>query len=67
MKVKVGDQVSFKAAYSCGQLLREAGTGKVIEIKSIPFSLHTKKDVAVVDQKGLRIEIITNGLQVISR
>lgn len=43
MKVHVGDRVSFTAEYSCGQLIREASVGRVVEIKSIPFTLHTKK------------------------
>ena len=43
MKVHVGDRVSYKAEYSCGQLIREAGVGRVVEIKSIPFTLRTKK------------------------
>ncbi len=33
MKVHVGDRVSYKAEYSCGQLIREAGVGKVVDIK----------------------------------
>ncbi|WP_270224335.1 hypothetical protein [Lactiplantibacillus pentosus] len=65
MKVHVGDRVSFKAEYSCGQLIREAGVGRVVEIKSIPFTLRTKKDVAVVEQNGQKFEIITNGIQVL--
>ena len=65
MKVHVGDRVSFKAEYSCGQLIREAGVGRVVEIKSISFTLRTKKDVAVVEQNGQQFEIITNGVQVI--
>ncbi|MCG0557193.1 hypothetical protein IMAU30106_02947 [Lactiplantibacillus plantarum] len=43
MKVHVGDRVSYKAEYSCGQLIREAGVGRVVEIKSIAFTLRTKK------------------------
>ena len=65
MKVNVGDRVSFKAEYSCGQLIREAGVGRVVEIKSIPFTLRTKKDVAVIGQNGQQFEIITNGIQVL--
>lgn len=65
MKVNVGDRVSFKAEYSCGQLIREAGVGRVVEIKSIPFTLRTKKDVAVIEQNGQQFEIITNGIQVL--
>ncbi|MCG0633919.1 hypothetical protein IMAU80128_02235 [Lactiplantibacillus plantarum] len=65
MKVHVGDRVSFKAEYSCGQLIREAGVGKVVDIKKIPFTLRTQKDVAVVEQNGQRFEIITNGIQVL--
>ena len=65
MKVNVGYRVSFKAEYSCGQLIREAGVGRVVEIKSIPFTLRTKKDVAVIEQNGQQFEIITNGIQVL--
>ena len=65
MKVHVGDRVSFKAEYSCGQLIREAGVGKVVDIKNITFTLRTQKDVAVVEQNGQQFEIITNGIQVI--
>ena len=65
MKVHVGDRVSFKAEYSCGQLIREAGVGKVVDIKKITFTLRTQKDVAVVEQNGQQFEIITNGIQVI--
>ena len=50
MKVHVGDRVSYKAEYSCGQLIREAGVGKVVDIKKITFTLRTQKDVAVVEQ-----------------
>ncbi|BEI46485.1 hypothetical protein ACPT8I_15425 [Lactiplantibacillus plantarum] len=50
MKIHVGDRVSYKAEYSCGQLIREAGVGKVVDIKKIPFTLRTQKDVAVVEQ-----------------
>ncbi|WP_187330990.1 hypothetical protein [Lactiplantibacillus plantarum] len=52
MKVHVGDRVSYKAEYSCGQLMREAGVGRVVDIKKIPFTLCTQKDVAVVEQNG---------------
>ncbi|WP_436701025.1 hypothetical protein [Lactiplantibacillus plantarum] len=65
VKVHVGDRVSFKAEYSCGQLIREAGVGKVVDIKKITFTLRTQKDVAVVEQNGQQFEIITNGIQVI--
>ncbi|RMW41275.1 hypothetical protein [Lactiplantibacillus pentosus] len=65
MKVHVGDRVSYKAEYSCGQLMREAGVGKVVDIKQIPFTLRTKKDVAVVKENGQQFEIITNGIQVL--
>ncbi|MCG0822783.1 hypothetical protein MWLp12_1800 [Lactiplantibacillus plantarum] len=65
MKVHVGDRVSYKAEYSCGQLIREAGVGRVVEIKSIAFTLRTKKDVAVIEQNGQQFEIITNGIQVL--
>lgn len=65
MKVHVGDQVSYKAEYSCGQLIREAGVGRVVEIKTIPFTLRTQKDVAVIEQNGQQFEIITNGIQVL--
>ncbi|WP_072540031.1 hypothetical protein [Lactiplantibacillus plantarum] len=65
MKVHVGDRVSYKAEYSCGQLIREAGVGRVVEIKTIPFTLRTQKDVAVIEQNGQQFEIITNGIQVL--
>ncbi|MGA3453537.1 hypothetical protein, partial [Lactiplantibacillus pentosus] len=65
MKVHVGDRVSYKAEYSCGQLIREAGVGRVVEIKQIPFTLRTKKEVAVVEENSQQFEIITNGIQVI--
>ncbi|MFW4406500.1 hypothetical protein ACN677_13525 [Lactiplantibacillus paraplantarum] len=65
MKVHVGDRVSYKAEYSCGQLIREAGVGKVVDIKKIAFTLRTQKDVAVVEQNGQQFEIITNGIQVL--
>ena len=65
MKVHVGDRVSYKAEYSCGQLIREAGVVKVVDIKKIPFTLRTQKDLAVVEQNGQQFEIITNGIQVI--
>ena len=65
MKVHVGDRVSFKAEYSCGQLIWEAGVGKVVDIKKIPFTLRTQKDVAVIEQNGQQFEIITNGIQVL--
>lgn len=65
MKVHVGDRVSYKAEYSCGQLIREASVGKVVDIKKIPFTLRTQKDVAVVEQNGQQFEIITNGIQVL--
>ncbi|MFW2845299.1 hypothetical protein [Lactiplantibacillus plantarum] len=65
MKVHVGDRVSYKAEYSCGQLIREVGVGKVVDIKKIPFTLRTQKDVAVVEQNGQQFEIITNGIQVL--
>ncbi|MCW6172471.1 hypothetical protein [Lactiplantibacillus plantarum] len=65
MKVHVGDRVSFKAEYSCGQLIREAGVSKVVDIKKIPFTLRTQKDVAVIEQNGQQFEIITNGIQVL--
>ncbi|MCW0152370.1 hypothetical protein OIS37_04290 [Lactiplantibacillus plantarum] len=65
MKIHVGDRVSYKAEYSCGQLIREAGVGKVVDIKKISFTLRTQKDVAVVEQNGQQFEIITNGIQVI--
>ncbi|BEI54960.1 hypothetical protein [Lactiplantibacillus plantarum] len=71
MKVHVGDRVSYKAEYSCGQLIREAGVGRVVgwggggKIKKIPFTLRTQKDVAVVEQNGQQFEIITNGIQVL--
>lgn len=65
MKVHVGDRVSFKAEYSCGQLIREAGVGKVVDIKKILFTLRTQKDVAVIEQNGQQFEIITNGIQVL--
>lgn len=65
MKVHVGDRVNYKAEYSCGQLIREAGVGKVVNIKKIPFTLRTQKDVAVVEQNGQQFEIITNGIQVL--
>ncbi|MDO1603227.1 hypothetical protein [Lactiplantibacillus plantarum] len=65
MKVHVGDRVSYKAEYSCGQLIREAGVGKVVDIKKIAFTLRTQKDVAVVEQNGQQFKIITNGIQVL--
>lgn len=65
MKVHVGDRVSYKAEYSCGKLIREAGVGRVVEIKTIPFTLRTQKDVAVIEQNGQQFEIITNGIQVL--
>lgn len=65
MKVHVGDRVSYKAEYSCGQLIREADVGKVVDIKKIPFTLRTQKDVAVIEQNGQQFEIITNGIQVL--
>ena len=67
MKVHVGDRVSYKAEYSCGQLIREAGVGKVVDIKKIAFTLRTQKDVAVVEQNGQQFEIITNGIQVLKQ
>ena len=65
MKVNVGDRVSYKAEYSCGQLIREAGVGKVVDIKKIAFTLRTQKDVAVIEQNGQQFDIITNGIQVL--
>ena len=65
MKVHAGDRVSFKAEYSCGQLIREAGVDKVVDVKKIAFTLRTQKDVAVVEQNGQQFEIITNGIQVL--
>ena len=67
MKVHVGDRVSYKAEYSCGQLIREAGVGKVVDIKKIQFTLRTQKDVAVIEQNGQQFEIITNGIQVLKQ
>ncbi|MCG0768453.1 hypothetical protein IMAU10114_00621 [Lactiplantibacillus plantarum] len=44
MKVHVGDRVSYKAEYSCGQLIREAGVGKVVDIKKNPVHIaHSKR------------------------
>ncbi|MGN5466619.1 hypothetical protein [Lactiplantibacillus plantarum] len=43
MKVHVGDRVSYKAEYSCGQLIREAGVGRVVDIKKFRSHCALKK------------------------